>query len=169
MSVAAPARTPSRPAPKRPASKTEPKRSAPKSPAGRTRARERARSAPGRKLLTGGVLWVLLLATLFGGIVALNVAALQANLQGNRLSGQVAELRSQNARLEADAAAASAWGRWAPLAERMGMVQAYPSKGDYLPLDPAVPKHAARPRTHHTATAGRHTTARKLPLEPVGR
>ena len=128
MSVAAPARAPSRPAPKRPASKTSPKPSAPRSPSGRTRARERARTAPGRKLLTGGVLWVLLLATLFGGIVALNVAALQSNLEGNRLTGQAAELRTQNARLDADVAAASAWGRWAPLAERMGMVQAYPSQ-----------------------------------------
>ncbi len=53
---------------------------------------------------------MLLLATLFGGIVALNVAALQSNLEGNRLTGQAAELRTQNARLDADVAAASGLG-----------------------------------------------------------
>ena len=166
MSVAAPARAPSRPAPKQPAKGAPKKRSAPKSPAGRTRARERARNAPGRKLLTGGVLWVLLLATLFGGIVALNVAALRSNLEGNRLSGQVAELRSQNARLEADVAAATGWGRWAPLAQRLGMVPAYPSKGDYLSLGGTRP-HATRPQAHHTARV-KHTPV-KLPLAPVSR
>lgn len=167
MSVAAPARAPSRPAPKRPASKASPKPSAPRSPSGRTRARERARTAPGRKLLTGGVLWVLLLASLFGGIVALNVAALQSNLEGNRLTGQAAELRTQNARLDADVAAASAWGRWAPLAERMGMVQAYPSQSDYIPFAPSRP-HVAHPRPHrHTRVP--QAVVPKLPLAPVGR
>jgi len=166
VSVAAPARTPSRPAPKRPASKT-PKRAS-NHPAARTRARDRARTAPGRKLLTGGVLWVLLLAALFGGIVALNVAALRSNLEGNRLVGQAAELRTQNARLEADVAAAGGWGRWATLARRLGMVPAYPSKADYIPLDPARP-HATRPRPHHTAALKRHTAPQKLPLAPVGR
>lgn len=166
MSVAAPARTPSRPAPKRPSSKTA--KGAPNHPAARTRARERARTAPGRKLLTGGVLWVLLLAALFGGIVALNVAALQSNLEGNRLVGQAAELRTQNARLEADVAAAGGWGRWATLATRLGMVPAYPSRADYIPLDPARP-HAARPRPHHTAALKTHTPPQKLPLAPVGR
>ena len=166
MSVAAPARAPSRPAPKRPASKSAPKKGS-NHPAARTRARERARTEPGRKLLTGGVLWVLLLAALFGGIVALNVAALQSNLEGNRLVGQAALLRTQNARLEADVAAAGGWGRWATLAQRLGMVPSYPSRADYIPLD-ALAKHAARTRARRFATAKKHTAPQKLPLAPVG-
>ena len=110
---------------------------------------------------------MLLLATLFGGIVALNVAALQSNLEGNRLTGQAAELRTQNARLDADVAAASAWGRWAPLAERMGMVQAYPSQSDYIPFETSRP-HVTHPRPHrHTRV--RQAAVPKLPLAPVGR
>jgi hypothetical protein len=161
VSVAAPARAPSRPAPKRPATKAAPKTG----PRARTRARERAREAPGRKLLTGGVLWVLLLATLFGGIVALNVAALQSNLEGNRLSGQAAQLRTQNARLQADVAAATGWGRWAVLATRLGMAPSFPSRADYIPIDPTRPR-ATHPRA---AAKVKHAAAPKLPLAPVGR
>jgi hypothetical protein len=114
------------------------------------------------------VLWVLLLAALFGGIVALNVAALQSNLEGNRLSGQAAELTTQNARLEADVAAATSWWRWSISATHLGMVPAYPSRGDYIPLDPARP-HVTHPRTNAAVRPARHKALPKLNLAPVGR
>jgi hypothetical protein len=113
------------------------------------------------------VLWVLLLATLFGGIVALNVAALQSNLEDNRLAGQAAELTTQNARLEADVAAATGWGRWAVLAHRLGMVPSSPPRSDYIALDPSPP-HLTHPRTNAVRPA-RHKALPKLNLAPVGR
>lgn len=44
----------------------------------------------------GGAAWVIVLAALLGGIVALNVATLRDNIEVSRLQAQARQLASQN-------------------------------------------------------------------------
>ncbi|MGZ4431064.1 MAG: hypothetical protein ACXVYV_05390 [Gaiellales bacterium] len=158
MSVAAPA-------PQR----LRPRRSADAQPReARAAGRRQARSAP---KLTGGMLWVLTLAALFGGIVALNVATLRANLQINHLQDAQQQVQAQNDLLESRVALLSGPARIDVLAARMGMVQATPSAHDFLRLkrlrrgagtQPARParhrshgrRHGHSPPAHVFATGG---------------
>jgi hypothetical protein len=129
MSLAAPA--PSRPArPRREPAKPagEPRRSNARA----TLARPRA----GRSPIGAGVVWVLVIATLLGGIVAVNVAALRNSIEAGRVSGQVASLRAENQSLQSHVAELSGVGRISALAKRMNMVLAQPNKQDYLRLHP---------------------------------
>ena len=159
MSVVAPAPA----APSRPR-----RRSAPATPAPR---RERARAArpalarprAGRSPVGAGVIWVLLLSTLFGGIVALNVGALRNSIAASRIDGEAAALRSQNSDLAAQIVANSGYGRISQLARNLGMVQAQPSRRDYLRLHPRSDTVAVRPQVVPTqspaAPAGTHVRA----------
>ncbi len=79
MAVAAPA--PARPRRAAPAPAPRPVRA----PA------RRARPAP-RPRVAGGVLWIVLIAALLAGIVAVNVAALRLNLETQRLEQRKDEL-----------------------------------------------------------------------------
>ena len=101
MSTVAPAPRPARRRPARPAAPA-------KAPARRPRPAARARRR--RALLNGAVLWVVLLAGLFAGIVALNVTALRGTLEANRIDGRVQQLEAQNAALAHDVASQS--GYW---------------------------------------------------------
>ena len=83
MSVAAPARAPAR------------QRRRPDAPAPVAVPR-RARRVRPRRLTIGGAAWVVVLAALLGGIVALNVAALRDSIEVNRLQAQAQQLLSQN-------------------------------------------------------------------------
>jgi hypothetical protein len=105
------------------------------------------------------VLWVLVIATLLGGMVAVNVAALRNSIEAGRLSGQVASLRAENQSLQSHVAEQSGIGRISSLARRLGMVPSNPSKSDFLRLHPGKPKPAA------TAAATRHPweTAKRGP------
>ena len=145
MSVVAPApAAPSRP--RRPAPATE---TAPKRRQNRRRPATLARPREGRSPVAPGVLWVLLIATLLGGIVALNVGALRNSISASKIEGQEAALRSQNDALRSTVAQLSGSGRINAYAVRYGMVSAQPQRNDYLRLHPL--KHASRPAT---ASAG---------------
>ena len=136
MSLAAPA--PSRPArPRRPAQKpaAAPRRSAARAALARPRA--------GRSPVGAGVVWVLVIATLLGGVVAVNVAALRNSIEAGRLSGQGASLRAENQALQSHVAEMSGIGRISTLAKRLGMVAAQPAKSDYLRLHPGRHRPAA--------------------------
>ena len=131
MSLAAPA--PSRPARPR---RTEPK---PAAAPGRSGTRATlARPRAGRSPVGAGVVWVLVIATLLGGVVAVNVAALRNSIEAGRLSGQVAGLRAENQSLQSRVAEMSGIGRISSLAKQLGMVPAQPVKGDYLRLHPGT-------------------------------
>jgi hypothetical protein len=114
-------------------------------------AKPRARRSP----VTPGVMWVLLLATLFGGIVALNVGALRSSIEASRLDGQAAALRSQNADFESQISAQSGYGRISQLARGLGMVQAQPSRRDFIMLHPGKAAAATTsPPARHARFAG---------------
>ena len=106
MSVVAPApAAPSRPRRAAPATETAPKRRP-----NRRRPATLARPRAGRSPVAPGVLWVLLIAVLLGGIVALNVGALRNSISASKIEGQEAALRSQNDKLRSVVAERSGLG-----------------------------------------------------------
>jgi hypothetical protein len=108
--------------------------------------------------------WVLVIATLLGGVVALNVGALRNSIEASRLSGQVAQLRAQNQALQSSIAEDSGIGRISAKARALGMIQVQPTKHDFLRLHPGTGHPAAtgpRPRRASHMPATRHT--RKAP------
>jgi cell division protein FtsL len=87
--------------------------------------------------MLGSVVWIVSLAALLAGVVALNVAALQLNVRGDRLSRERADLRAENASLQAELSRASANPRLEALARnRLGLVPADPDQTTYVVLDP---------------------------------
>jgi cell division protein FtsL len=114
----APARTPSPPPRPRPRPKAVP------------RARARRRPA-----LLGGVVWIAALAALLAGIVALNVAVLQANVRLDELARQSADLQARNAQLSSQLSSAGATPQVESLARaRLGLELAAPEQQQYVQL-----------------------------------
>jgi cell division protein FtsL len=86
----------------------------------RSRIRPRRRSTP---LVAGGVAWIVLVAALLAGIVALNVAALRLNLEAQRLEDRKQELRAQNAAVASELSSLATAGRIeAAATEKLGLV-----------------------------------------------
>jgi hypothetical protein len=99
-------------------------------------------------------MWVLLLAMLFGGIVALQVGALRSSIEASRLDGQAAALRSQNADIESQISAQSGYGRISELARQQGMVQVQPRRRNFILLHPAKASPITSTPTRHARFAG---------------
>ena len=145
MSVVAPApAAPSRPRRAAPATETTPKRRQ-----NRRRPATLARPRAGRSPVAPGVLWVLVIAALLGGIVALNVGALRNSISASKIEGQAAALRSQNDTLRSLVAKDSGSGRINAYAVRYGMISAQPLRSDYLRLHPL--KHTPKAPTAKTS------------------
>jgi hypothetical protein len=159
VSVVAPAPA----APARPRRRTAPAAPAPRRERARAARPALARPRAGRSPVGAGVIWVLLLATLFGGIVALNVGALRSSIAASRVDGEAAALRSQNSDLESQIASDSGYLRISQLARNLGMVQATPSRRDYMRLHPgrgAANVHTPAADTHsHVTPSGPHVRA----------
>lgn len=156
MSVVAPA----------PAAPRRPRKAAPK-PKPQARPAKRTREAPlarprRRSPVFPGVAWVLLIAALFGGIVALNVGALRSSIDASRLDAEGAALRTQNADLAARVAALSGYGRISKMARELGMVQARPTRKDFITL--RLSGHADRGTA---AAASRSQTRRGQGASPA--
>jgi cell division protein FtsL len=96
----------------------------------RPRPAPRARARP---LVAGGVLWIVVVAGLLAGIVALNVAVLRLNVQVEQLDGQRDKLASKRNALQTEVSTAAAGGRIETAAvERLGLVA--PESTTYLEL-----------------------------------
>jgi hypothetical protein len=105
-------------------------------------------------------MWVLLLATLFGGIVALNVGALRNSIAASRIDGEAAALRSQNSDLATQIASDSGYLRISQLARNLGMVQLQPIRHNYLRLHPGARTRVVNlPSQTTPATAGARGTS----------
>jgi len=103
-------------------------------PPARTRARAGRRSAPQRRLASG-VVWIVVVALLLAGIVAVNVAALRLNLRLDELGRERAELRGDTAELASKLSSASAAPRIEQTAQRdLGVVPADPAETTYVRL-----------------------------------
>jgi cell division protein FtsL len=119
MAVAAPRARPVRRQPAAPVRPPRP-RSAP--------ARAQARPRLGR-----GVVWILAIAALLAGIVALQVAVLELRMERGRLQSEIVEIEAQNAKLESEISSAASVARVEGAARgRLGLVP--PSQTTYLEL-----------------------------------
>ena len=96
----------------------------------RPRTAPRARARP---LVAGGVLWIVVVAALLAGIVALNVAVLRLSVQVEQLDGQRDKLASKRNALQTEISTAAAGGRIETAAvERLGLLA--PESTTYLEL-----------------------------------
>ncbi len=94
--------------------------------AGSKSRRERSRKErAGRRHLAGGVVWIVSVAVLLAGIVAVNVAVLRLNLDLDSANRQRAQLKAGNAVLAAKLASAKRTSQIVNGAP--GLVQADPS------------------------------------------
>lgn len=108
-------------------------------PANRPAARRPARPVRSRRRSTqrrvrGHIVWMILFALLLIGVVALNVAVLQAHVAVSQLDQQRAKLEARNQALESELSAASSAPRIERAARRLGLVQASAGNTSYLDL-----------------------------------
>jgi cell division protein FtsL len=98
-----------------------------------SRPRERAQARP--RLLAGGVIWIVLFASLLAGVVAVNVAVLRLNLALDGTTQERTQLKADIAGLRAGISSAGATSR-IELAARgeLGLVEADPDSTVYVTL-----------------------------------
>ena len=102
------------------------------------RPRARPRPAPRRRAaarprLAGSVAWILVVAGLLAGIVALNVGVLRLNMESERLEEQRNELVARRDALSAELSRSAAAGRIEAIAlNRLGLVR--PDQTTYVRL-----------------------------------
>lgn len=101
----------------------------------RPQAVPRTRTRARKRHVTGGVLWIGILAVLLAGVVAMNVAVLRLNMTLDRLGRERAQLRADNAALFSQLSSAAATGRIQQLAaHRLGYVPATSEQTSYVQL-----------------------------------
>ena len=97
--------------------------------------RVRARSHTKPRMLSGGVVWIVVFAMLLSGVVAVNVAVLRLNLERDRVSQNRTQLQADIARLRSELSTAAASARIEAKAQKdLGLVPADPSKTVYIRL-----------------------------------
>ncbi len=85
--------------------------------------------------LRSGVTWIVLLSALLAGLVALNVAVLQLNVQMDQVSTERVTLRADRASLLSQLSSNAATPRIESLArKRLGFVTAPPDATTYIDL-----------------------------------
>jgi cell division protein FtsL len=100
------------------------------------RRRRKARTGS-RRRLGGGVAWIVLVGALLAGVVAVNVAVLQLNVELDRLGTERAQAKADNARLRARLSSASSSFRVSSEARaKLGLQQADPLLTEYVRLTP---------------------------------
>jgi cell division protein FtsL len=97
----------------------------------------RERPVKRERRVTGGVLWIAIVAVLLAGVVATNVAVLRLNMKLDHLGRERADLRAQNAELSSQLSTASSAPRIQRLAaNQLGWVQAGSDQTSYYKLPP---------------------------------
>jgi cell division protein FtsL len=97
--------------------------------------RRARRARTGRSAFRGGVLWIVLVAALLAGVVAINVLVLRLNVQLDDLRHDRAELKAEIASTRAQLSSASANARIeTEAASKLGLVEADPNATTYLRL-----------------------------------
>ncbi|HEX2302062.1 MAG TPA: hypothetical protein VHH57_00440 [Gaiella sp.] len=91
----------------------------------------------GRGAFAGGVLWIVAVAALLAGVVAINVLALRLNVELDDLRRTRAELKAEIATTRAQLSSASSNARIEnEAATKLGLVEHDPNATTYLRLDP---------------------------------
>jgi len=87
--------------------------------------------------VTGGVIWIGVLAVLLAGVVALNVAVLRLNMRYDKLGRTKVDLTAQNADLESRLSSGAAMQKIQQQARsQLGLVAANPDSTKYIQLSP---------------------------------
>ncbi len=103
-------------------------------PKARPRKRSEAKSVPRRRAF-GGVVWIVLFGALLAGVVAVNVAVLQLNVQLDKLGTERVQLRADTAHLRSQLSSAGAVTQLESQARtRLGLVPADPTATSYIEL-----------------------------------
>jgi cell division protein FtsL len=90
-----------------------------------------------RSRMTGGVIWIAVLAILLAGVVALNVAVLRLNMRYDKLGRTKVELSAQNADLQSQLSSGAATQKIQQQARsQLGLVAANPDTTKYIKLNP---------------------------------
>ena len=106
-------------------------------PAAERRSAARTRKPRGGALVTSGVAWIVAVALLLAGVVAVNVSVLRLNVRLSALEGERARIEAENAALGAQISSAAAQPRIERLArEQLGLVPADPAAATYVWLRP---------------------------------
>ena len=101
------------------------------------RRRPAARRADPRPRVVGSAVWILFVAVLLAGVVALNVAVLRLNMQLDELARERDNLRAGNAALASRYSSVHATARIQSLARtQLGLVPAAPEDTEYVELSP---------------------------------
>jgi cell division protein FtsB len=117
------ARVATRPA-ARPAPRPQPARAAP-----------RRRQKAVQRSVRGGIVWIIALAMLLTGVVAINVAVLRQNMQLESYSTERGNLRDQNHELRSQLSRTSSYSYIKQHAKnRLGLVVAGPDDTTYIQL-----------------------------------
>ena len=94
-----------------------------------------ARARTAQRRLAGGIVWIVVVAALLAGVVALNVAVLRVNLQYDELNQKRAKLRAENAALSSQLASSGTTARIQKLAsEQLGAAPASPEQTTFVEL-----------------------------------
>ena len=106
----------------------------------RPRTRPRTQAAPRRKARSrpfGGVVWIVVLAVLLAGVVAVNVAVLQLNVRLDELGRERIQLQGETNRLSSQLSSASANAQIESRARaKLGLVRADPELTFHVQLAP---------------------------------
>ena len=121
--------------------------------------RARASGRSSRSRLSPAFVWIIVLATLFAGIVALNVAALRSTIAASKLEAETSAIKQQNADLASQVAGMSGYFRIATEAKRLGMVPSSPGRKAFIEFTPGTATHR-----HHAPPVT--TTPEKAPAQP---
>lgn len=104
---------------------------------GTHRGRRAARSQPRARLLGGGVFWIVVLAALLAGVVAVNVAVLRLNLELDGVARERSQLKTDVASVRVELAKIAATAQIERAAtEELDLVAADPDDMIYVTLPP---------------------------------
>ena len=107
-----------------------------RAPARRPAAAVRSRRKPTQRRVRGHIVWMILFALLLFGVVAVNVAVLQAHVAVSKLDQKRARLEARNQALASALSAVDSAPRIEAAARRLGLVQASAGNTSYLDLTP---------------------------------
>jgi cell division protein FtsL len=100
-------------------------------------ARRPARRTRSRSWIAGGVVWIVAIAVLLAGVVAVNVAVLQQNVRLDHLDSERVDLKAQIAVLSSQLSSTEAAPRIQELARvRLGLVPADATVTKFIDLRP---------------------------------
>jgi cell division protein FtsL len=102
-------------------------------------ARRRAAQPRGGALVTGGVAWIVAIAVLLAGIVAVNVSVLRLNVRLSGAERERARLQAEIAQLELQSSSAASPSRIQRFARQNGLVPADAARTTYVFLDRRKP------------------------------